>query len=64
MYCFSVLQEVPIQLLLHSQSQLHHMVGVISFNLAQVSVKFSHTFFLLLRWFLADVELEGEEHIP
>ena len=37
MYCFSVLQEVPIQLLLHSQSHLHHMVAVISYNLAQVS---------------------------
>ena len=63
MYCFSVLQEVPIQLLLHSQSQLHHMVAVISFNLAQVSLIFSR-FFLPLHWFLVDVELEGEEYIP
>lgn len=36
MYCFAILQEVPIQLLLHSQSHLHHMVAVISYNLAQV----------------------------
>ena len=38
-YCFSVLQEVPIQILLHSQSHLHHMVAVISYNLAQVSTE-------------------------
>ena len=36
MHCFSILQEVPIPLLLHSQSHLHHMVAVISYNLAQV----------------------------
>jgi len=62
MCCFSVLQEVPIQLLLHPQSHLHHMVAVISYNLAQVSSSPTQLF----HWFLslAHANLEGEEHVP
>ena len=62
MHCFSILQEVPIPLLLHSQSHLHHMVAVISYNLAQVRGWGSLLFACHLIT-LADAAMEGEEHV-